>query len=167
MEEAARIARLQDLALDRIKQPEVFEKITRLACDLFACPIAIVSVIDQHDHWFLAQKGLEVERLPREHSFCSRCLESGEAMRIEDAARDPSYRDYPSVHAPGGLRSYLGVPLRTEDGTLIGTVCCASPKIAAFQPDDIARLTMLTELAEQCINAHAKTVELARANASL
>ncbi|MEO0871087.1 MAG: EAL domain-containing protein [Pseudomonadota bacterium] len=167
MEEAARIARLRDLALDRIKQPEVFAKITQLASELFACPIALVSVIDEHEQWFLGKRGLEDDRVPREHSMCSVCLESGEPMRIKDAARDPTFRDYPAVRAPAGLRSYLGIPLKTEDGTLVGTVCCASPDVAAFSEGDIAKLTILTDLAEQCINAHAKRVELTSANKSL
>ncbi|MEM6856601.1 MAG: EAL domain-containing protein [Pseudomonadota bacterium] len=167
MDEAARIARLRELALDRIKQPDVFAKITRLASDLFGCPIAIVSIIDEHEQWFLGKRGLEDDRVPREHTLCSSCLESGEPMRIDDASRNPKFRTLPGVRADGGLRSNLGVPLTIEDGTLIGTVCCASPKVAAFGPNDIAKLTILTELAEQCINAHAKTVELARVNTSL
>ncbi|MEL6485807.1 MAG: EAL domain-containing protein [Pseudomonadota bacterium] len=167
MEEAARIARLKDLALDRIKQPDVFANIARLASDLFACPIALVSVIDASEQWFLGKIGVEEDRVPREHSFCSRCIKSGEPMQVDDASRDQHFRNFPCVRAAGGLRSYLGVPLKTEDGTLIGTVGCASPKVAAFAQEDVARLTILTDLAEQCINAHAKTVELARANTSL
>ncbi len=167
MEEAARIARVRELALDRIKQPEVFAQITRLASDWLHCPMAAVVVVEAEHAWFLGQAGMNVSRAPREETFCTTCLEAGEPMLISNACEDPRLSALAAVREEGGVLSYLGVPLKADDGTLIGTVCCASPEENAFETGDIAKLATLTELAEQCINAHAKTVALARANASL
>ena len=167
MDEAVRIERLRDLALDKIKQPEVFERITRLAADLLACPLAAVSVVDEDYEWFLGKTGLETDRHPREHSLCLACMQSDAPLLIADARTDPRFCKSPNVAGTPGRRSYLGIPIKSEDATLIGTLWCASREPDFFKSSDIAKLTTLAELTQQCINAHAKTVALARANASL
>ena len=167
MEEAARLARLQDLALDRIKQPEVFAHLTQLASDMFSCPIALISVVEERSLWFLGQTGADASSVAREDSFCSLCVENGEPLLVSDARQDKRFKDHAFVWQQDGPRSYLGVPVATEDGTVIGVMCCIATKPRAFELDDIPRLATLAALAEQCINAHAKTLALARANANL
>ncbi|MEM6493025.1 MAG: EAL domain-containing protein [Pseudomonadota bacterium] len=167
MEETARIARVRELALDRIKSRDIFTQITELASEWLDCPVSAVSIIEADYVWYLSAKGLADPRVARDETFCAMCLETGEPLLVEDASEDPRYRNLSWAQKADGLQSYLGVPLKAEDGTLIGTVCCASPRAHAFAPSDIARLRTLADLAEQGINAHAKTLELSRANASL
>ncbi|MEM7690116.1 MAG: EAL domain-containing protein [Pseudomonadota bacterium] len=167
MDEAARTACLRDLALDRIKQPEVFEKITHLAAETLACSIAAISVVDQERVWFLAKTGFNHITFARGQSFCSICYEDDTPLIVADAATDARLARASTLHDALSARSYVGAPLRIEGANGIGVLWCASPEIEAFEPDDLARLTTLAQLAEQCLNAHAKTLALARANASL
>ena len=167
MDEALRIARLHDLRLDQIKQPVVFEWITQFASEALACPIAVITVIDEGREWFLARTGLAFESFEREHSFCSACLALGKPLLVENALEDPRFRLNALAQGTSGQRSYVGIPLRMEDTTPVGTLWCASPQIAAFGQGDIERLSTLAELTEQCLNAHAKTMQLAQANASI
>lgn len=167
MDERQRLASVRELALDRIRQPEIFARITRLATDIFACPIALVSVVEEERQWFLANTGFGHDQTPRNIAFCSVCIAGEGPLLVRDAQTDPRFRDNPLVTEPGGLRSYLGIPIRAEDGALIGTVCCASDRADAFSTQDIPRLTALAGLAEQCINAHARALALGQANASL
>ena len=44
---------------------------------------------------------------------------------VTDAADEPQARAHPFVQATG-IRAYAGVPVRREDGSLIGTLCCLS-----------------------------------------
>ena len=63
----------------------------------------------------------EGESFPRADSFCHRLL-AGAAPTTADAASSPDYCD-----APGrtnlGVRSYVGVPVRASDGTVVATLC--------------------------------------------
>ncbi|MEO1731226.1 MAG: EAL domain-containing protein [Pseudomonadota bacterium] len=167
MEEAARISRLRDLALDRIKQPEVFTQLTQLASEMFDCPVALISVVEEQHLWFLGKTGSDLPVLLRKDSFCSLCVEKGEPLLVSDARQDLRFKDHSFVWRQHGPRSYLGVPVTTDDGTIIGVMCCIAQTPRAFQLQDIPKLATLAALAEQCINAHAKALELARANTNL
>jgi len=167
MEDAERITRLRDLSLDRIKQPIVFANITRLAAEMLSCPVAAISVMDQEREWFLSKIGFDLYTLAHETSPSGTCLSSGSSILIEDAQSDPRFCQHELVENQGGQRSFVGVPLRIEDGTLIGALWCASPEVGAFRCEDLPTITTLAQLAEQALNAHTTALELARANTSL
>lgn len=63
----------------------------------------------------------EGARLPRNDSFCHR-LVNGAPMATADAAHDPAYADVPAREA-FGVTSYVGVPVRSADGRIVGTLC--------------------------------------------
>lgn len=64
---------------------------------------------------------VEGARSPRADSMCHRMLD-GAPPATSDAAADPRYRDAP-VRAALGIRSYVGVPVRDGDGTVVATLC--------------------------------------------
>jgi diguanylate cyclase (GGDEF)-like protein len=43
---------------------------------------------------------------------------------VEHASADPRTQEHPLVSGPFGLEFYVGVPLRTHDGHVLGTLCC-------------------------------------------
>jgi GAF domain-containing protein len=57
----------------------------------------------------------------RTDSFCHRMLE-GAPPATSDAANDPAYRDA-RVRTEFGITSYVGVPVRDADGTVVATLC--------------------------------------------
>jgi hypothetical protein len=59
--------------------------------------------------------------LPRTDSFCHR-LVGGAPMATADAAHDPSYADTPARTA-FAITSYVGVPVHSDDGRVVGTLC--------------------------------------------
>ena len=59
--------------------------------------------------------------LPRADSFCHR-LVAGAAPATADAGNDPAYRDVPA-RARFGITSYVGVPIHSGDGKVVGTLC--------------------------------------------
>lgn len=167
MEETARLDCLRALALDTVRQPEIFSRITQLAATMFRCPVSAVTIIEAQHQWFLGRTGIKAERSARDGSFCPICIEQGGPLLIGDALADARFGDDPSRSDHGAIRSYLGVPIRAEAGALLGTLSIAAPWPNAFREDDIGPLRSLAELAEQCIIAHAKTLALAKAHSSL
>ena len=57
----------------------------------------------------------------RTDSFCHRLL-AGAPPTTADAASDPSYRDTPARELLG-IASYVGVPVRSSDGSVVATLC--------------------------------------------
>ncbi len=125
MSEHDRLAALVSYrVLDTAPEP-VFDDITRLACQLFDTPIAMVSLVDGHRQWFKSKQGLDSCSTPRDQAFCAHAIKlpPGEIMVVENAALDPRFADNPLVTGDPHIRFYAGAVLTTADGYNLGTLC--------------------------------------------
>jgi GAF domain-containing protein len=89
----------------------------------------------------------------RADSFCHRML-SGGPCTTSDAASDELYGGAP-IREQLGITSYVGVPIRTPDGTVVGTLCGIDRRRVTV-PDHA--VGVLRELAG-IIAAHATTAD--------
>jgi diguanylate cyclase (GGDEF)-like protein len=102
----------------------------------------------------ITQTGVNV---PLEDSFCRFTVLLEQPFVVTDAIHHPLTQAMPCVEA-GEIRAYLGVPLRLEDGQVVGTLCVYGPQVHDFTPTDVAVLedlavSAVTELAlyeERC-----------------
>ncbi|HEY8581944.1 MAG TPA: HD-GYP domain-containing protein, partial [Capillimicrobium sp.] len=83
---------------------------------------------------------------PLELTLCRRILAGELPSIMPDVLEEPAARDMPVVQAIG-LRAYCSVPLTFSDGTVHGTLCCASqsPR-AGLGERDLHFLTVLARL---------------------
>ena len=93
--------------------------------------------------------------LPRTDSFCHRLL-GGAPESTADAANDPAYRDVPA-RAAYGISSYVGVPVRSPDGQVVGTLCGIDRGQVPVADDAIGLLRLLVRV----IEAHVTEAESA------
>ncbi|NOK15361.1 GAF domain-containing protein, partial [Corallococcus exercitus] len=82
--ELRRLAALQATGLLDTPPSEEFDRITRLACQLFGVPIALVSLVDADRQWFKSRVGLAVPETCREDAFCDHTIRTTQVMVIED-----------------------------------------------------------------------------------
>ena len=162
-----RLDAIRKLDLEAIADRELFSRITHLASTMLDCPITLLSVVEQDRQWFLGRTGSDLTETPIKDSFCVVCMLGEGPMLIDDARCDPRLQGSALVTGEPFIRSYLGVPIRGDDGVLLGALCAISPKAGAFRPDQIAPLAMLAELAEQSITLHGRTRALSLANTAL
>ena len=86
--------------------------------------------------------------MPREGAFCDLTVGQNARLVVEDARLDERFADNPFVAGPAGFRFYAGMPLRTRDGTSIGTLCAMDTKPRALSAkqldvlDDMAALVV-------------------------
>ena len=167
MKEAGRLEAIRSLDLETSADRALFSRITLLASTMLGCPTALLSIVEEDRQWFLGRTGFDYGETPRDVSFCAVCIADEAPLLVGDARTDPRFRDNPLVTGAPFLRSYLGVPVRSEGGALLGALCAISPEPHAFASDQIASLAVLAELAEQSIALGARTRELSLANAAL
>ena len=138
-------------ALDALKleagPEERFDRITRLARQVFRVPIVAISIVDAERVWYKAVEGMERSDYPREATICHRVIASNEPLIVRDALQDPLLRDLPPV-CENGVRFYAGHPLRAADGHRIGSVCLLDTQPRDFGPDQVALLADVAELVE-------------------
>lgn len=95
--ERLRLDALRCLAVLDSPAEERFDRITRMARNMFDVPIALVSLVDENRQWFKSCCGLPVLETPRDISFCGHAILGEELFVVEDAAQDPRFSDNPLV----------------------------------------------------------------------
>jgi EAL domain-containing protein (putative c-di-GMP-specific phosphodiesterase class I)/GAF domain-containing protein len=142
--EAARLDALHQLKLLDTPASEHFDRITRMAAQIFGLPIAAVSLTDRDRQWFKSRVGVEHDSIPRDKAPCSEVAEAGGLLVIEDFATHPCYAD--SLLAEHGTRFYAGAPLVTSDGYGLGALCVIGTEPRVATPDELAALTDLAAM---------------------
>ena len=93
--EAARLESLRGLHLLDTGPEERFDRITRIAAQLFGVPISVVSLVDEHRQWFKSRHGLDAAETPRSVSFCGHTILQPGVFHVADATQDPRFADNP------------------------------------------------------------------------
>jgi len=156
--EADRVASLHSYGVLDTAPAECFDGLTRLAAQLCATPIAVISLIDTDRQWNLSGHGVHDTGVPPWESVCSDAVASGAPLIITDLRVLPRYTDLPGVVAPDGIRAYAGIPLIGRDGLPLGALCVIDRVPRVFTAPE---LRGLRDLADQVIHV----LELHRADA--
>ena len=147
MSYAAEVSRLDALkSLDLLDTPpaESFDRITRMASQIFGLPIAAVSLTDSDRQWFKSRVGVEHWSVTREKAPCAQVAESCDLVVIEDFLTDPHYHD--SALAKSGIRFYAGAPLVTRDGYGLGAMCVLGTSPRQAQASELMALRDLAAM---------------------
>jgi PAS domain S-box-containing protein len=146
--EEARIAALHSLSLLDTPPEERFDRITRLASQLFGIPMSVMSLVDRDVQFFKSRQNVPFPTIPRAGSFCSYALLQDETFVVEDAGADPRFQHHDLVCGPAAIRFYAGHPISTHDGQKIGTLCVLDQKPRRFSDQQRRQLADLARILE-------------------
>lgn len=152
-EEEARLQTLRSLNILDTLPEERFDRLTRMAKRLFGVPIALVCLIDENRQWFKSADGLSVSETPRDISFCAHAILGNETFVIPDATNDDRFADNPLVLNEPNIRFYAGCPLRSLNGSQLGTLCIIDQKPRSLSEEDLEILKDLTSMVERELSA--------------
>lgn len=147
--EAERLVALRAYAILDTEDEYPFDALTELAAGLLGAPIALVSLIDAHRQWFKSHHGLDASETPREVSFCGHVVAQGASLVVTDTLADIRFADNPFVMGEPHVRFYAGMPLRTPEGFVLGTLCVIDT--VPRQPTE-KELRLLALLADQVVD---------------
>ena len=124
-----------------------FDRITRLAAQIFDVPFAAISIVDRDRTWFKSVFGFAgPQEVPREESPCSSAIASREAYIVEDASDHLRLRYQGYVSGTIGLRFYVGMPLVSSDGYNLGVLSVCDTVAHAADPRKVAVLSDLAKV---------------------
>ena len=126
-----------------------FDQITSLVAKVCKVPTALISLIDKERQWFKSCFGFDARETGIGVSFCVHAVHDGEMLVVEDATKDPRFKDNPIVTGPPNLRFYAGAPLTTPEGIHIGSLCIIDYRPRVF---DAAQREILEKLADMVVN---------------
>jgi two-component system cell cycle sensor histidine kinase/response regulator CckA len=101
----------------------MFDDLTQLAAQLCGTPTALITLVDARRQWFKSRHAFAIAETDRDLSFCAFCIAEGSAMVVPDATQDSRFAGNPLVTGPPYIRFYAGVPLKTVEGHVLGTLC--------------------------------------------
>lgn len=142
--EEDRLRALRDLGLLDTPPSEAFDRITRLASQLFELPISVISLTDADRQWFKSRVGVDQQQIPRFKAPCDKVSATRDTLVVTDLLADEAYRD--STLANAGVRFYAGVPLITPEGFALGSMCVLGPEPRTATEAEIAMLRDLAAI---------------------
>ena len=145
-DEAARLAAVRRYDILDSPPEGAFDRIATLAAELFAVPIALISVVDADRIWFKSSYGLDLVEIGRTRGLCASAVLEETPWVVCDAATDPRTQQNPLVAGDFGLRFYAGAPLTTHDGFKLGTLCVIDKHPRLVTPQEVRRLAQLAAL---------------------
>jgi len=152
--DSQRLAELRATHLLDTERDRSFDDLTRLAAELFAVPIALISLVDRDRQWFKSTFGLPLCQTPRELSLCNHVVYADRPLLVPDATEDPRFAANPLVTGPPHIRFYAGVPVRSGSGSVLGTLCLIDTRPRTLDAHALERLELLAHQAEQLISLH-------------
>ncbi|MDZ5455478.1 histidine kinase dimerization/phosphoacceptor domain -containing protein [Azohydromonas lata] len=126
-----------------------FDRFTRLAAQSLQVPVSLICLVDAERQFFKSQCGLgeplaSARQTPLSHSLCQHVVTSGQALEVSDARTDPLLRDSGAVKDLGVV-AYLGVPLATPDGQVLGSFCAMDHRPRRWSTQDRATLERIAQ----------------------
>jgi PAS domain S-box-containing protein len=154
--ESERLLALRELNILDTAAEKNFDDITLLASQICDAPISYISLLDKDRQWFKSTKGLSITETNRDISFCSHTIHQSGIMIVPDVLMDDRFVDNPKVTGNPFIRFYAGVPLLSDRGFKLGTLCIVDHKPRNLNAQQIFALEVLARQVESNISLRAK-----------
>lgn len=173
--EKSRLAALEELELLPVIEDDSYNNITKLASFICKVPVSLITLIDKDKQWFKAKVGTEMCETDRDISYCSHAiLNPDEILEVEDTREDYRFADNPYTLANPPLLFYAGMPIKSPDGIVLGTLCVLDFKPRVLDDEQKSALKSLgkqvehlLELRRQNLHLEKMRVELKKRNSQL
>ena len=160
-------ARLEDLKsfdiLDTLPEKD-YDSITQLASEICGTKISLVSLIDENRQWFKSKVNLSDTQTERKYAFCAHAiLKPEEVMIVENAHEDERFHDNPYVMDDPSFTFYAGVPLVSQKGYPLGTLCVLDDRPKQLSPGQLQSLKNLSRQVMRLLELRKSKAELEQA----
>ena len=123
-DEEARLKELESIQIMDSPPEEGYDYLTQMAAEICETPIALVSLLDDKRQWFKSRVGLAAQETPKDYAFCAHAIhQPDELFIVEDSRKDERFHDNPLDTGEPYVIYYAGVPLVTDEGLPLGTLC--------------------------------------------
>ncbi len=139
-DEPGRLRALERLNVLDTGPEQPFENIVSLVQDILHVPICAVSLVDRTRQWFKARRGLATPETARNIAFCNEAIKKDAPLIIPETQDSQQFRGNPLVTGEPYIRSYLGVPLKTPEGYIVGTLCAIDTRPREFINSELSVL---------------------------
>jgi signal transduction histidine kinase len=161
-DEKERLLALNEYAILDSAAEKMYDEIVELASFICDTPISTITLIDDKRQWYKASKGLKDAETERDIAFCAHAILEDEIMIVKDATQDERFQDNPLVTGKPDIRFYAGMPLVTQAGHKIGTLCVIDTKPRELSVKQKFAIRVLRDQVMYLLELRKKNIELQR-----
>lgn len=170
IDDPQRLKAVRQLSLLDTPNEACFDRLTRLGAKLTGAPATFISLVDQHRDFYKSNFGfgepLATARELDGRTFCHYAIASQGPLVLDDVSQQTVYRHVPTVQSLG-VRAYVGIPLVSEDGQVVGSFCAIDFKPKQWTERDIEVLSDLARSTMREIELRRLIAESAATNLRL
>ncbi len=144
------------------KNTSEFQEIVELAAELCEKPVALIALLDDERNWLKVRRGVDIEIMPRDTSFCRYCIREDKLLVVEDATHDERFVKNPMVVSEPNVRFYAGAPLSLNNGLRLGTLCLFDVKPNSINSVQQKTLIVLSRQVVYMMELELNRIELAK-----
>ncbi|RAX44686.1 histidine kinase [Arthrobacter sp. AQ5-06] len=153
-----------DLELAPPIASERLQNLVELARTVCGQPVTAINIITEGLQYQVATAGMEPHMCAREDSMCAVGFLSGAPTVLEDASLDPRYNTNPYVDGRrSSIRFYASIPLVTEDGFVLGTLCAGAHETGRLSDEQLRGLEILAAQVVDVLHLEHRSRQLAKA----
>lgn len=133
-----------------VERDERCDRITRMAANLLACPIALISLRDENR--FRSMLGSVMVAVHHCASFCAHALQNSDVYEIPDARLDERFSGNPAVNEEPHIVFFAAAPIATPAGQIVGALCVIDHQPRQLTLAQRGILQDLARCAQDCIH---------------
>lgn len=141
-----RLKALHSTGLFDAPSEEALERLNQLATKVLKAPISVFTLLSNIEQVYKSSFGLPPEianaRFPIKDTICQYALDN-EYLAIEDTKNHPDFLENGPIQN-FQLGGYLGIPVKTKEGHILGTVCVFDFATRKWTQDEIDSLKIIT-----------------------
>lgn len=141
---------------------QVFDDATALVSYICGTPIAYISFIDESRQWFKSKIGFDISEVPREITLSRYTIMDSKLVEIPDTLLHERFKDDPNVTDGYKIRFYVGMPITTPDGYVIGVLCAVDHEPRQLNENQRNALNIVARHVINTLELGTKNIELAQ-----
>ena len=151
LDEPSRLTALHSYEILDTPPEPAFDRLAKLAAQICGAPYAAITFIDRDRPFYKSKVGFADGDAPGSLGFCHQALRHIDLFIVPDATQDERFASNHMVTGTDQVRFYAGMPLRTAEGHMLGTLCVLdrTPRQLTKEQGDALRVLaheVLTEL---------------------
>ncbi|KVV15121.1 response regulator [Flavobacterium sp. TAB 87] len=143
-DEESRLKKLEFFDLLTVQKKPELDIFTEGAALIADCPVSLISMMGKDTQNVQSCIGLAVDVVPRESTVCQYVVAAKKTLVITDTLQDERSKSN-SIVLEAGIRFYAGIPLKDDEGFVLGTLC-----VIDYKPKELTerQLDSLHKMAE-------------------
>lgn len=137
----------------------MFDRITKLATQIFDVPISLISLVDEDRVWFKSTEGLDIKEIQKEKGFCASVILLDTIFEIQDITKYLDMSENSSTCKELGLQFYASIPIKVKGKYNLGTLCILDKKPRVLTDKEKEIFKSLAGLVTEELERHLSTIE--------